>query len=72
MNNERTLPVPHSYKDMLGHTCRECINRRYKLHLTPIDVVCQDNGGICSYCGMEKPIVSKLTFFGKIIMMFHE
>ena len=63
-----------SYKDMLGKSCRRCINYEFGIHLLPEDVMYMMDGdrldvGTCSFCHQQKHIVTGLRFPGKLKMI---
>ena len=72
-----SVPVPNTYKEMLGHTCRSCINYEFGKHLRPNDVVYEKEDGNfvrrkCDYCLKTTHIVKRLKLSGKFKMRFQK
>ncbi len=71
------MPIPKTYKEMLGHTCRSCINYEFGKHLKPNDMVYETEDGKlirrkCDYCQHTSHIVKRLKLSGKLKMLFQK
>ncbi len=50
--------------------CRECINKKYRIHLTPQDCYYEPFRRECTCCRGMHQMIRKLTLAGKIKVLF--
>ncbi len=58
-------------KDLLGYSCRACINAQCHVQLTRRDCLYLRIPRECSLCHATKNIVAELTLQGRLHTLFH-
>ncbi len=66
--------APATYAEMLGHTCRSCINDAFGIHLRTSDCIYEWTNNRrtyrkCDYCHANRHVVTGLKLIGKIKML---
>ena len=55
-------PSYREFKSDMEHTCRACLNEKYRAKLTPRDCDYLMYPAVCRYCGEVKNIVAWVKF----------
>ena len=59
-----------TFKNNLGHLCRECLNDKYRINLTPSNCTYTMYPSVCYRCGKVKNIVENISFSKRMMIRF--